>query len=77
MDQPIVFELVKQRDELEEQLKELEIKLNPLIDAGWGKNNHEYTDSEGFPQENLDWAKLTEYRELKKDWNMKSNDFKA
>lgn len=71
-----VFDIVKQRDEIEEKLKELQIELEPLMAEGYDKRNKEFIDEEGFPKESLEWGKLTEYREKKRHFNELSVDFK-
>ena len=71
-----VFAIVAKRDEIEEKLKEQQIILAPLIAEGYDKPNSAFVDNEGFPQENLEWGKLTEFREKKREFNEHSADFK-
>lgn len=74
-------DLIDQRDELEEELKIIEIKLEPLILASkeWIKlTSLDYDkpmiDNEGFPRADLDFTKIQDYRNLKREQSGKASD---
>jgi hypothetical protein len=63
------FALMDQRDAIEKEIETLNYIIMPLAQAGYNKPNTDYIDEEGFPDANIDWGKLTQYRESKKRFN--------
>ena len=63
------FALMDQRDAIEKEIETLNYIIMPLAQAGYNKPNTDYIDNEGFPDPNIDWGKLTTYRESKKRFN--------
>lgn len=59
-------ELISTRDETEKKLKENELLIQPLIDL---KYDRELIDKEGFPRADLDFGKLQQFRNLKRQQN--------
>ena len=66
--------LAEVRQKLEEELKTLVHAIEPLV----AKNYHkDLVDADGFPRDDLDYAKLHDYRVKKKRANEITNDLKV
>ncbi|KRX10402.1 PDZ domain [Pseudocohnilembus persalinus] len=63
---PEFKKLIEEKDDLEKEIAQIDEKLKPFIEKGLSKP---ITDSEGFPNPDLDFFELKEFRELKKKKN--------
>ena len=61
-------QLIEKRDELEKEIGDLRMILDPMEEKNLHKN---LVDEEGFPRADLDYGKLLEYRTTKKKYNGK------
>ncbi|CAD8051820.1 unnamed protein product [Paramecium sonneborni] len=68
-----LFILQKQRKELEEHIEQLNQQLQVYYDKGYNKS---LIDDEGFPRQDLDFGELSTYKNLRREFNEKNNDYK-